>query len=360
MPRIPIRFRLLAGLLTAGMVLASAVQSHACTTFLNQQKTELRIGKSYDWDLQHGLVLLNKKGVKKKALLLDPREVPATWTSKYANLTFNQYGREMPNGGMNTEGLVVEIMWLSGSRVPEKNALPAITELQWIQYMLDNAATVKEAMALAPTLRVSRVHGDVHYLICDKAYQCAAFEYLNGELVISYGEDLPVPALANHTYAESMKFYAQYRKNNEGESPPKGMGSLNRFVRAGIMAAAHHDGDITAHTFDVLDSVRNGTYTKWQIVYDPMNLEIAFRTLDSPAIKTLSFDGLSHSCGDPVLMMDLNEQNGGSANPRLQPYQRNQNFDIVQKGIGSLGNAFGPELITLLSRYPESLICVNP
>jgi penicillin V acylase-like amidase (Ntn superfamily) len=31
-------------------------------------------------------------------------------------VTFNQYGRNFPSGGMNEAGLVIELMWLEGSR----------------------------------------------------------------------------------------------------------------------------------------------------------------------------------------------------------------------------------------------------
>ena len=36
----------------------------------------------------------------------------AQWQSKYASVTFNQYGVELPTGGINEKGLVVEIMGL--------------------------------------------------------------------------------------------------------------------------------------------------------------------------------------------------------------------------------------------------------
>ena len=42
---------------------------------------------------------------------MDPRKAkgtPASWVSKYGSVTFNQYGRELPTGGMNEAGLVVE------------------------------------------------------------------------------------------------------------------------------------------------------------------------------------------------------------------------------------------------------------
>ncbi|MFT7624554.1 MAG: penicillin V acylase-like amidase (Ntn superfamily), partial [Myxococcota bacterium] len=123
-----------------------AVPAQACTTFLCEDGQDVLIGKSYDWHQGAGLVLVNKRGVAKKALVLEPGATPAQWTSRYGSITFNQYGREMPNGGMNTAGLVVEVMWLRASRYPAPDKRPTLNELQWIQYQLDRFATVKEVV----------------------------------------------------------------------------------------------------------------------------------------------------------------------------------------------------------------------
>ena len=62
------------------------------------------VARNYDWHIGEGLVITNKKDVSKVALTYDR---PAKWTSAYGSLTFNQYGREFPCGGMNEAGLVV-------------------------------------------------------------------------------------------------------------------------------------------------------------------------------------------------------------------------------------------------------------
>ena len=61
-----------------------------------------------------------------------------SWVSQYGSITFNQYGKEFPTGGMNEKGLVVELMWLDGTIYPQPDERPAIGVLQWIQYQLDN------------------------------------------------------------------------------------------------------------------------------------------------------------------------------------------------------------------------------
>ena len=117
----------------------------ACTTFSLHQNGQIVFGKNYDWHLGRGLVIVNKRGVSKTAmpgLQDDPGEY-AKWTSKYGSLTFNQYGREMPMGGMNEAGLVVELMSLSETQYPQPDARHAIKDLQWIQYAFNGTGFMK-------------------------------------------------------------------------------------------------------------------------------------------------------------------------------------------------------------------------
>src|SRR5262245_4198504 len=120
-----------------------------CTTFLIDAGSEKMVGKCYDWHRGEGLVVANARGRLKRALTLNPRERPAAWRAEHASLTFNQYGVEMPNGGMNDAGLVVEVMWLDSTRLPPPDQRPVVGELQIIQYLLDRFATVSDVAAHA-------------------------------------------------------------------------------------------------------------------------------------------------------------------------------------------------------------------
>ena len=114
------------------LVLALAVPGSACTTFCLRDGGRIVFGKNYDWSVGDGLLVVNKRGVARKAdAESDPR--PASWTSKYGSVTFNQYGRDFPSGGMNEKGLAIELMWLEGSRYPAADARPGVDNLQWIQ-----------------------------------------------------------------------------------------------------------------------------------------------------------------------------------------------------------------------------------
>src|SRR5919107_239450 len=100
---------LLAAFLSSALLVAFAPRARGCTTFCLTAGDGVYFGKNYDWDFGRGFLFVNKRGLAKTAMLDAPRQRPAEWVSKYGSLTFNQYGREQPHGGINEAGLVVEL-----------------------------------------------------------------------------------------------------------------------------------------------------------------------------------------------------------------------------------------------------------
>src|SRR4051812_40275203 len=125
----------------AGLLVNRAL---ACTTFCLKNEGEVLSGGNYDWTIGDGLVFVNKRGVAKRATVEESGN-PARWVSQYASVTFNQYGRENPTGGMNEAGLVVEVMWLAETEYPKEGPRPTVGSQEWVQYELDTSATVEEA-----------------------------------------------------------------------------------------------------------------------------------------------------------------------------------------------------------------------
>ncbi|MCP4711412.1 MAG: linear amide C-N hydrolase, partial [Planctomycetes bacterium] len=130
----------------------------ACTTFQLDHSGQILVGKNYDYMVEDGLIIVNKRGVLKTAMrsIMDNTGVgqPAQWTSKYGSITVNQYGREVPTGGMNEAGLVVESMMLRSTIFPPPDSRPSILLNQWMQYQLDNFAGVDEVIASDAQLRI--------------------------------------------------------------------------------------------------------------------------------------------------------------------------------------------------------------
>src|SRR5690349_18507396 len=113
-------------LLSTLLVLTLSINSSlACTTFCLRSTGRVFFGRNYDWNIGDGLIFVNKRGLAKTASGSESPN-PARWISRYGSVTFNQYGRENPTGGMNEPGLVVEELWLDETEYSHDKNLPAI------------------------------------------------------------------------------------------------------------------------------------------------------------------------------------------------------------------------------------------
>lgn len=331
--------------------------SYACTTACFQGERGPIITKSYDWHTSEGLVIVNKAGVKKSAFTLGVGK-PAEWTSKYASVTFNQYGREMPNGGMNTAGLVVEVMWLAETETPALDDRPAISELQWIQYHLDNCSSIDEVIQSAPGLRVDKIYGAVHYLVCDRTGACAAIEYLRGRLVMTKGDQLSVPVLTNDTYERSQDYLKTHQGFGGSQAPQNTARSLDRFTRAADYSRLSAGQATVAGGFELLDRVSQGQFTVWQLVYEPQSLRVHFRTRDERHIKTIDLRRMDSSCVAPVQIFDMNSSLKGDITPHTQPYRIAHNRRLISRSLSKLRGM--PSFLHLVvAGYPEQTACLK-
>ncbi len=345
------RYTLLAALIAFGLT----APSHACTTFCLRDNGRILFGKNYDWNIGEGLLVVNQRGVARTADI--PNDRKASWVSRYGSVTFNQYGRDFPSGGMNEAGLVIELMMLDGSRYPAPDQRPAVDILQWIQYNLDSHATVAEVLAADQKVRIA---DDVplHYLVADRKGQVATVEFLNGRLVAHTGESLPVAALTNSTYVESEKARQQAKERNV---EPQGPGSLARFVRAAERVTTFDGakGDAVEYAFATLDQVAQGAYTQWSIVYEIDRARVHFRTRDHRPVRSLSLKDLSFECGQPVRVLRLDAKVQGDVAQKLVPYTRQINYDLVHASFSktSFLTSVPDAELQRLAAYPEAAAC---
>jgi len=330
------------------MSLAAAVL--ACTTFVTGEGPNVVVGKSYDWHTPYGLVMVNKRGVQKRALTSRPNDKAAEWRSRFASITFNQYGRELPNGGMNEAGLVVEVMWLDETRHGPPDDRPVVGELQWIQMQLDLYATAAEVAQNAAGVRIDPESAPVHYLACDRTGECVAVEVLGGETVVSRG----ARTLTNDPYARCSAALAE--QDASRRAVPDGPGSLERFVRASTLArAGRARRDSVRAAFAILDSVRQGAHSQWNIVYEPARGRVSWRTRQTPTIKSVELARFDASCAADVVVLDIDDKRGGNATRRFVPYRRERNLELVERSFAK--PPADPAEAALVGAYPESTSC---
>ena len=342
----------LCAVLSAFVLTATA---EACTTFCLRDGGRILFGKNYDWNVGDGLLVVNQRGMARTADM--PGDKPASWVSRYGSVTFNQYGRDFPSGGMNEAGLVIELMWLEGSRYPAPDQRPAVDVLQWIQYNLDSHATVAEVLAADQRIRIA---GEVplHYLVADRKGEVAAVEFLDGRLVARTGESLPVAALANSTYEESERYRQAAKKPG---AAPQANNSLVRFAYAAerVQAFDGEKGDAVAYAFETLEHAAQGNYTQWSIVYEIDRARLHFQTRDHRPVRTLSLADLDFACGQPVRVLSLDAKVQGDLARHLVPYTRQINHDLVRAAASKtpfLASTPAAEL-ERWAAYPEAAEC---
>lgn len=350
--------KLAAGILSSLVLLGLTFnQASACTTFCLKNKGEVLFGKNYDWMVGDGLVIVNKRGVSKSADV-EGEANPARWVSKYGSVTFNQYGRENPSGGLNEAGLVIELMWLDETRYPAADSRPALDVLEWIQYHLDTAATVAEVVENSEKVRITSLV-PLHYLVNDQAGNSATIEFLDGKLVAHHGSALPVSTLTNDTYAKSLS-YAKTKAIDQ----TRGNGSLERFARAAAKTgefkhAERSEADAVSYAFDILSNVAQGSYTQWSIVYDQKRQKIHFRTRQAPQIKTIDAKAFDYSCGPAVKILDMNAKAEGDVTAKFTDYTRKANRDLIERSFnGTDMLRYLPDVVRdQLAASPEKFVC---
>jgi choloylglycine hydrolase len=318
-------------------------------------------GRNLDYLVGDGLVIINKRGVKKTARS-SPYETSnrLTWTSKYGSTTFNQDGREFPLGGMNEAGLVLETMILEETEYPAPDSRPGIGILQWVQYQLDNFSTIEEVIAGQSQIRISKTEAPgLHVLVCDRTGNCATIEFLGKKLVYHHKERMPVKTLTNSTYAESISFW----KKNKIPQPDK-YKSVERFIRAANMVK-NYDPKTTKtpidFAFDILESVAHDSYTQWRIVYDVKNLSVYFRTLENQTKSYFSLQSFNFSCATPVKVLDVNTELSGDITDKFVDYTYQINRNLIGEAYRKIDSAshLSDHILDMQANYPELTSCAE-
>lgn len=350
---------MIIGKLLVTIVLLLPVPLRPCTTFCFQYEGNWVYGRNYDWVTENCLIVVNKRDVKKVALTEDN---PAEWTSKYGSITFNQYGREFPLGGMNETGLVIECMWLEQTEYPHVDDRNGLPELQWIQYQLDNCATVKEVLATDKDVRISVGNSvPLHFLVCDAAGQAAAIEFLSGKMVVYTKDDLPITALTNNTYEYALRFITNFDGDESSNVFKAADYSLKRFVWAaqGVQQWNPKKEFVPdKYAFGVLDKVAIDQ-TMFSIVYDVGNRCIYFKSKSKSVLRFVFFDRFDFFCTTPVKIMDIRHGKQGNVCHFFYDYTYEANYELIKKSYSEtkfLQNT-PDSVIQFIARYPETFEC---
>lgn len=281
------------------LLVISTLASACSAVFVNQEQKFL--GKNFDWHNDEGAIVLNKRGIKKVAYGLDKENVVG-WTSRFGSITFNQVGKEFPYGGVNERGLAIEMLWYDQSYY-EESGMPSVSELEWIQYNLDNYKTAAEVQFYLDSMNINPIHAKLHYIVADRGGRSFVVDFVNGKAVVSNTDD-HYQVLTNSNYLGSLNYYQENKENIDFESRK----SADRFCQLSSKASTQKRKTIQ-NMFDMLKESKEDEAdykTYWTIVYDLPNLTAYYKSYDNPKVKIINLNSLDLSMTSNTYAAEIN------------------------------------------------------
>ncbi len=282
-------------------------------------------GRTMDWkeDPQSNIYFF-PRGMARRGGLTDNT---VKWTSSYGSVVTAGYDIGICDG-MNEKGLVANLLFLAESdyhRAGDKRPVMGLSI--WTQYVLDNFATVDEAVAeLSKELfRIddpdlpNGAKSTLHLSISDSTGNSAIFEYINGNLVIHHGRDCQI--MTNSPSYDKQQTLDDYWNQIGGLIMLPGTNrASDRFVRASFyIKALPQTSDYrqaVAGVFSVMRNVSvplgisipsqpNIASTRWRTVADQKHRVYYFESTLSPDIFWIDFNNLDFSTGEKVKKLTL-------------------------------------------------------
>ena len=336
-------------------VVVFSISSIACTRTLFVGKDGIVItGRNMDWaeDMSSNLWVF-PAGLTHNGSA-GPRSI--NWTSRYGSVIVSGYDVGTADG-INEKGLDGNLLYLAESQFgnPADSKAPLLSISLWLQYLLDNFATVDEAVSalesepfeiVAPILP-NGAPSSLHLSISDPTGDSAIFEYVEGKLKIHHGKQYKVMTnspiydkqLAGNEYWESVGGLAFLPGTNR---------AADRFARASFFinsvpktVAPQYIKGVPGQSFayqavaEVLSIQRsvsvplglttpnqpNISSTIWRTAADQKNLIYYFDSATRPNTFWVSLSKLNLKSGAPVLKLTIanGEVFAGEVSDKFQP-----------------------------------------
>lgn len=322
------------------LTLVFAENLSACSTFKLQKGDHLLYGHNLnEGDIGvPGLIFINKRGMFKKGrtwteLINKEDKNPSDfyWISRYGSVTFNTFGRDFPDGGMNEAGLYIWEM-NENPEYPKNDSLPKLNQMNWMQYILDNCSTLDEALECAYQFEIDG--WGWHYFIGDSKGNCAAVTFVDGKPLIHKNENMPVPGLFNEPYDREMEVLKYFKGFGGNYEPVLDDPEVPRFVKTAVMI---QDFDPNTNAVDyglyMLDKLQVDDLPEWSILFDVGNMDIYFKTRIHPKIKNFSMKDIDFSNKEPVKILDMDVEEGGDVRDQFSTYSNEKMKDFLENKI---------------------------
>lgn len=311
----------------------------ACTRVLYSGSDNTVItGRSMDWkeDIRSNLWVF-PRGFDRNGLA---GENSIEWKSKYGSLIITGYDVGTADG-MNEKGLVANLLYLAESDYGTAEGKPTLSMSLWAQYVLDNYATVAEAVEnlqnepfrVATSMLPNGAQAQLHLSISDSSGDSAIFEYIDGKLVIHHNKKYKV-VTNSPTFDKQLALNEYWQSIGGLKFLPGTNRAADRFARAYFLLDSipkeidpnyisavpeqKFENQALASVLSVIRSVSvplgittpdqpNISSTVWRVVADQKNKIYYFDSATSPNVFWINLQQLDFSPNAPVKKLSLTD-----------------------------------------------------
>lgn len=311
------------------LFLLLSAASYACTRVVYDGSNGLYItARSMDWkDEIPANIWVFPRGIQRSG---ETGANSLKWTSRYGSVIASAWDIATADG-MNEKGLVANVLWLAESQYPKfdsKGKKKGLAISLWAQYVLDNFATVKEAVddfrkdkftVVSDFIPGTDRFTTLHLSVSDSTGDNAIFEYIGGKLVIHH--DTSYNVMTNSPVFADQLALNRYWQSIPGTTVLPGTNrAADRFVRASYYISAIPKTDDTrvavASVFSVIRNCSvpfgisspqepNISSTRWRSVSDQKNRTYYFETVLTPNVFWVDLKKLDFKANAPVRKLDL-------------------------------------------------------
>lgn len=278
------------------------------------------------------------------------------WKAKYGSVVASGFDISTTDG-LNEAGLSANLLWLVESEYPaQRGRKPGLAISLWAQYMLDNFATVAEAVAALEREPYALVTDDLpgesrqatlHLALSDASGDSAIVEYIGGKQVIHH--DRAYQVMTNSPVFDQQLALNTYWQQIGGTVMLPGTNrSADRFARASfyINTIPKSEDPVVAlaSVFSVIRNVSvpygittpdqpNISSTRWRTVADHKRRLYFFESALTPNTFWVDLNKVDFAVGAQVLKLDLGrDQRNVFAGDALGQFQPSAPFAFLGTG----------------------------
>lgn len=252
-------------------------------------------------------------------------ENPARWTSRYGSVVVTAYGVGSVDG-LNEKGLGMNLLFLTATDYgPRDVGLAGIQAALWGQYLLDQAASVPEALELMKGIQPVMVEyaehkTSLHLALEDETGDSAVVEFTNGKPTVYHGREYRVMT-NDPSYDQQLAGLKKWDFTEATrETPlPGNVDPVSRFVRASYFLQTLREPKNEREAIATIISIARNTSvpfnapyktpgtiydTEYRTALDLTHRRYFFELTSSPNVIWMELEKFDLSPGAPVRVLN--------------------------------------------------------